>query len=213
MIKIIKASAGAGKTSKAIELAVEEAKKGKYVVFLNNEETQESIVGKISDIDTDFGDGEIAVGEVDGVSLTALQDAVHNAAVELGRERKIDVVVLDFSGYADFNGTEDRLEKLRSYIKRIEAVHEIDVIFTIQVIRKSKGVTRPTVAEIWKDRDVKSKDGKTPACFDNVDMVSIDVTKASPMLQDRETQTIIYQDMTGMYVGKYVDFKYYGFKS
>lgn len=213
MIKVIKASAGAGKTSKAIELAVEEAKKGKYVVFLNNEETQESIIGKISDIDTEFGDGEIAVGEVDGVTMSALQDAVHNAVVELGRERKIDVIVLDFSGYADFNGSANRLLKFMSYLKRIEVVHEIDVIFTIQVINKTKRVTRPKVTDIWQDREVKSKDGKTPPCFDNIDMVSIDVTKASPMLPNRDSQIVIYQDMEGIYVGKFVDSKYYGCKA
>lgn len=213
MIKVIKASANGGKTTKAIEIAIEEAKKGRHVVFLNNEETQESLIEKMADIETDFGTGEIAVGEVDGSTMTSLQDAVHKAAVELGSQRKIDVMVLDFSGYADFNDTEARLEQLRSYLKRIEVVHEIDVIFTIQVIRKTKGVTRPTVTEIWKDREVKSKDGKTPPCFDNIDVVSIDVTKASPMLQHRETQTVIYQELTGNYIGKYVDFKYYGFKA
>lgn len=209
MINVIKAPAAGGKTGKAIEIAIEQAKLGKNVYFLNNEETQESIMERVADIETDFGSGELIIGEIDGSRLVDLQDTIDRACVNASKSRKIDVLVIDFNGYADFSKEKSSmLIAMRDYLKRIEAVHEVDVYFTSQLMRDNqneKKEFKATVDEIWRDNESDKER------FDSKSIISIDVTKASHMLKERDHQVVLFQSTSGRYLGKLVDFKYYGF--
>ncbi|ADM80116.1 hypothetical protein phiAS5_ORF0273 [Aeromonas phage phiAS5] len=203
MIHCIKGSAASGKTTKAIEIAVERAREGKNVLFINNEETQETLVAKILETigDVPLDGGDITVVESDNFRLTDIQSEIHNY---LGREM-FNVMVLDVVGVACLD---KGVEPLQSYLKKMEHVHSLDIAFTIDVMRKDgQEAINVVVDEVWKDIPLGNTQ-QSPLPFEG--LMSIDVTNASKFTDD--TPRHLYQSLTGDYVGKLLGFEFYGYE-
>lgn len=86
MYNVIKLPAGAGKTTKAIELAVAEAKSGKNVYFVNNEEQHHSLVKKFSDALSNDAEAldRIYISTPD-IELKAVQDVIYECLNDFER--------------------------------------------------------------------------------------------------------------------------------